>query len=564
MKQQIVEELKKLLEEESVENTAPKAKELRSQYLKLIAAEQKEKKQQLSEEDTEEEFQPQRDLVDEEFDKVWTLVSKRQLEWEKSKKAEQEKNYERKQAIISEIQSLTQNEENIKNAFEKMKELESEWKSIREIPQDKARKLQSEYSKVRDEFYYNIRIHKELLEHDLKKNLQLKQEVVDKIKALSDVEQIKEIESLIKAYTAEWDEIGPTFREKWELIRDDYRSAVRATYDRIKNHYKQLKELQLTNLEKKEKLVNQLEQVVNLEITKDKKWRKFTDEVKAIQKEWKQIGFVPKEHNDIIWKKFKELGDLFFERKKEFYAELKREQDENKRQKLEIIREVDEIKESGDISKESSHKIKQLQKRWQKIGSCHQRDEQRLWRQFRAACNHFFEQQKEELEAKDKEQEENLKKKEDFIEQLKAVELTGDKNADKEKIDALASEFHKVGFVPRDKKNEVNNTFNNALDEKYSALGLSREQKTKAKFEQKLEEIKAVDNPDRIIQAEERKLNDEIRKLEATIQQYENNLGFFGHSKGAQKLKQEVENKIDRSKEKVNSLKQKRKMLRNL
>ena len=564
MKEQIVAELKKLLEEESVEATVPKSKELRAQYLKEIAARQKERKQQQSEEDQKEESQPQRDAIDEEFDKIWTLVSKRQLDWEKQKKAEQEKNLERKNAIIEEIKSLTQNEENIKNAFEKMKALESEWKSTYPVPQEKQRKLQSDYGKIRDEFYYNIRIYKELLENDLKKNLQLKQEIVDKVKALGEVEQIKEIESLIKVYTANWDEIGPTFKEEWEKIRDDYRAQVRTVYDRIKDHYRQLKELQLTNLEKKEKLVKKLEQLTSIDISKEKKWRKFTEEVKDIQKEWKQIGFVPKEHNDIIWKRFKELGDDFFERKKAFYTDLKKEQDENKRLKLEIIKEVDSIKESGVNGKEASIKIKGLQKRWQKIGSCHQRDEQRLWRQFRAACNHFFESQKEELKAKDQEQEENLKQKEAIIKKLEELTLEGETATDKKKVDALTTEFHQVGFVPRNKKNEINNIFNNLIDQKYSQLGLTKEQKTKAKFQQKLEEIKAVDNPERIIESEERKINDEIRKLESTVQQYENNLGFFGHSKGAQKLKQEVEEKIERTKEKVKTLKDKQKLLRNL
>lgn len=564
MKEQIVAELKKLLEEESVEATVPKSKELRAQYLKEIAARQKERKQQQSEENQEEESQPQRDAIDEEFDKIWTLVSKRQLDWEKQKKAEQEKNLERKNAIIEEIKSLTQNEENIKNAFEKMKALEAEWKSISHIPQDKQRKLQSDYGKIRDEFYYNIRIYKELLENDLKKNLQLKQEIVDKVKGLGDVEQIKEVESLIKVYTAHWDEIGPTFKEEWEKIRDDYRAQVRTVYDRIKAHYKQLKELQLTNLEKKEKLVKKLEQITAIDISKEKKWRKFTEDVKDIQKQWKQIGFVPKDHNDIIWKRFKEFGDDFFKRKKAFYADLKKEQDENKRLKLEIIKEVDDIKESGVHGKEASIKIKGLQKRWQKIGSCHQRDEQRLWRQFRAACNHFFESQKEELKAKDQEEEENLKQKEAIIKKLEELTLEGETASDKKMVDALTTEFHQIGFVPRNMKNEINRVFSNLIDQKYSQLGLTKEQKTKAKFQQKLEEIKAVDNPERIIESEERKINDEIRKLESTILQYENNLGFFGHSKGAQKLKQEVEEKIERTKDKVKTLKDKRKLLRNL
>ncbi len=564
MKQQIVDELKKLLEVSSVEETIVKAKELRAEYLKAVAAEQKEKLQQHEQSDSEEEYQPQRDAIDDEFDKVWTLVTKRQLDWEREIKQEQEKNYQRKNEIVAEIEALTQNEENIKNAFEKMKALEAEWKTIGSIPQDKYRKVQSNYGKVRDEFYYNIRIYKELLENDLKKNLQLKQEIVEKVKSLAQVEQIKEVETLVKVYTSEWDEIGPTFREEWEQIRDEYRNLVRTTYDRIKNHYKHLKELQLTNLEKKEKLVNQLEQIVGLDISKEKKWKKFTDEVKEIQKEWKQIGFVPKEHNDAIWKTFKALGDQFFERKKEFYSSLKNEQDQNKKKKQAIIEEVDAIRETGETSREASIKIKELQKKWQQIGSCHQRDEQRLWRQFRAACNHFFEKQKEEHKAKDQEQEQNLEKKYEIIKELETFELSNDLDADKGKIDKLAVQFHKVGYVPRNKKSEVNNAFNNLLDQKYSALGLSKEQRNKAKFEQKVEEIKAVDNPERIIESEERKLNDEIRKLESTIQQYENNLGFFGNSKGADALKQEVIEKINHSKSKVKDLKEKRKMLRSL
>ena len=564
MKNQIVAELEELLKNQSLEEIGSKAKELRTQYLSAVASEQKAQKEKFLEEGgAPEDFHPSRDETDVKFDQLWADFSKKKLEWKNQIAASENENLNRKQAIISSIQDLTQNEENIKAAFEKMKAFEEEWKSIGAVPSEKYRDLQTEFSRVRDEFFYNIRIYKELLEHDLKRNLQLKEEVVEKIEGLEQVKSIKDLESQLKAYSTEWDEIGPTFKEEWEQIKTRYKLALKKNYDRLKDHYKQQKELQLSNLEKKENLVKRLESIVSLEISKEKKWRKFTDEVKEIQKEWKKIGFVPKERNDDIWKRFKEQGDKFFENKRNFYGELKQEYDNNKELKKAIIAKVDEIKDSDDW-KEIAKTIKQLQQDWQEIGSTTQRDEQRLWRQFRAACNHFFERRKNQHSAQEKEQAENLIKKQEIITALEGFELTGDKAKDTESLEKLAMEFSTIGFVPRNKKAEVNDQFHSILDAKYNELGLSKNKQTELKFQHKVEEIKSSNDPDRVIDNEERKLSDEIRKIESMINQYENNLGFFGHSKGAEKLKMEVEKKLEKSREHLESLKAKQKMLRNL
>lgn len=566
MKEKIIEELKQLLKEEDVESTFSPSKELRAAYLQEVAAIQKEQKERFfaeNEDAEEEDFVATREPIDETFDEIWGSLSKKQRDWKKEQEEQQQRNLDRKRAIIEAIRKITSEEEHIKTAFEKVKALEEEWKSVGAVPQDTYQELQAAYGKVRDEFFYNIRIYKELLEHDLKRNLQLKEEIVEKIKQLRAVEKIKEVESLIRSYTSEWDEIGPTFREEWENIKNSYYDAVKATYYRIKRHYQELKERQLSNLEKKQQLVEQLKKINQLEIQKEKKWRKFTDEVKAIQQEWKKIGFVPKEHNEAIWQEFKAQGDDFFANKRAFYEDLKAEQDKNKAAKNEIIQQVDALKED-EPNREAFEKIKALQNKWHTIGSCHQRDEQRLWKQFRAACNHFFEKQKEHRAHLKEEQEANYQKKLEQIEKLKAFEPSGDQKKDKETLTELSQEFNAIGFVPKNKIDEVQSKFRAVSDQKFKAAKLNTEQKSEVIFKQKLAAIKSGDNPDKIKQKEEKRLNDQIKKLESEIIQYENNLGFFGYSKGAQALKDEVEQKLQKTKDKLEKLKAQKKAISKL
>ena len=515
------------------------------------ALNQKALEQFLNEGGEKDEFQAPKDELAGKFDELWTQIKKRYKEKQKEEAAQQRVNLTVKREIIEDIEKLAEKEENIKRAFETMKELEEKWKNTGPVPSADFGELQADYSKARDSFFYNIRIHKELFEHDLKRNLQLKQELTSKMDALKENNKIKDVEALAKTYLKEWDEIGPTFKEEWEKVRDEFKEARSRAFDRVKEHYQKVKEQKQENLLKKEELLKKAEEILKEDIQTKKHWNKLTDAFKELQTEWKKTGFAPKDKNEEVWEQFKKIGDEFFARKKAFFKDLRDVQNKNRDIKQELLKAAEEIKESEEW-KETTDKLKELQKKWTNTGAASQRDEQKLWRKFREACNYFFDRKKDRFKARKQQEEENLKAKQELIAQIEGIKSDDEKG--EELLESKISEFNALGFVPIKQKDSIQKSFQNATAKAYKSLGLDKDEIAKKQLNNKIDEIKKSGDV-RSLEREKQNITDKMRELESTITQYENNMSFFGMSKGAEKLKAEVESKLEGTRKKHENLK---------
>lgn len=512
-------------------------------YQSAAALEHKEQLEKYIEEGGQkEDFVLRRGDLDLDFDKLWAKYQQNQKAWLKQKEDEESRNKTAKEDLIKQIEALV-DEENIKLAIERIREIEQKWKEIGSVPQEIYRDIQQSYSRVRDEFYYNLRIHKELLEHDLKRNLQLKEELAEKAESLNLNLSVKELEDLIRAYSAEWDEIGPTFHDKWEAVRDRFRAAQKKVYEKIRDHYKSVKEKLNENLERKIAICEKIEEINQFEITTDKRWKKLSEEVIQLQKDWKSAGLVPRKENDAVWERFKIAADGFFERRNAFYNAYKQEQDKHKETKKKLIEEAELLKDSNDW-KEASNRLIVLQKEWKQVGPANQRDEQRLWKQFRSACNAFFERKQTYFDTKDERFAGNYEAKKKIIADLEALALVGNSNQDISAIDALVDAFAEIGFVPAKNKAEITTNFRNALINKYKEMELDQDSVQKLLYFAKIKDIASSEDAKDELSKEQRAIYDKIKILEATVIQYSNNLGFFSDSKGSEKLKKEVEGKI--------------------
>lgn len=563
-KSEINASLQEILSQEGSFASFKEGNELVSKYQREVAHELKQQREKLIADGGDpQSFVPVHDEEDEQFDHLRAELIKKEREWKATQEESKKANESLRDEIIREIKNITENEENIGAAFKRINELHDSWKQIKTSASEDIKKFQAEYTKARDEFYYNIRIHKELLEHDLKRNLQLKEELLEKIEGLKELVDSREIELRLKAYLQEWDDIGPTFKDKWEEVKERFKNAQKEAFSKVRGFYKDREQQQQQNLEKKKELIEKLSQIVDQEIVTEKRWKKLTSEVINLQRDWKKIGFAPKEYNQSIWEEFKALGDDFFGRKSKFYEGLKQEHDRNRDLKQDLVEKAEALQHSDDW-KGTTAKLVAYQKEWQKIGNASQREEQRLWRKFRGACNHFFEAKKNHFKNLTKDQDENLKLKLEVVQRIESFEPSGDKDKDLEALRELSGEYGSIGFVPIEKKNEVQHAFDEALKSQYAKLGLKDKEQRKVAFENKLEEIANADNADDLIYREEKVLQDKIKKIENTIIQYENNLGFFSNSSGAESMIADVEAKIEANKKELENLKNKLSALRNI
>ena len=497
----------------------------------------------------------------EEFYNLYNEFRDRKAAQQKTKKEAEESNLRRKKALLDRLKEVVEKEENIGAAMTAYKEIHDAWKEVGDIPREKRQDIQSEYSRLLETFFYHIKIYRELREHDLHRNHQLKLDVITRIQDLSKVENLKEVEQAIKTLQNEWDETGPVGNEAWESLKNSYWDSVRAVYARIQVFYDEKRTELAGNLElKKEIATKAAELVKDFASTNTKDWDAATASLLALQEEWKKIGFGPRKENEEIWKEFRASCDEFFAKKKTFFDSIRGKFDEVAAKKQALVDKLEELKNSTEWKK-TTDQILVIQKDWKALGSAGQRFEQKLWKDFRAACDHFFEAKQAHFSSKDKEFEGNLALKLELIDRIKAATIPEDKKEAMSLLKSFATEFNEIGHVPMKEKDRVFNAYKEALDGHYKKLKLEGAEQEKMLFQARLDTMKADPNSDRAMAREKYDLHEKINRLKSDILQFENNLGFFAKSKGADILRKEVEGKIAAAQRKIEELKEKIKMI---
>lgn len=480
------------------------------------------------------------------------------------KKLQESENARRKYALIKRLQDVILNEEHIAHALNAYKEIQEEWKSIGAVERTKRDEIQKEYSKLLEQFFYNLKIYRELKEHDIKRNTQLKQGVIQQLKDIEHVVSIKDVESRLRQLQNEWEDIGPVQQEEWEQLKTVYWETVRAVYTRINHHYEEKRSEQHENLLKKQQIIDDLTAFLTTlgHLNSAKSWDQATKQVLAWQANWKLIGVGTRKESDQLWKAFRALCDQFFDTKKQFYGQIQAVFDQVVNQKMKLIEEAEAIKTSTDW-KTTSEKFIQLQKKWKTLGHAGQKHEQRLWSTFRASCDYFFNAKQAAHSEIESQLVENLKLKQAFIEQINQTSLPESKEESIKMLQALASQFNAIGQVPSGEKDQLHRQFKSALDKHYAAIKLEGDEKELILFEAKLATMASSPDAFKMYQREKSDLRHQIEKLNQDIIQYENNLGFFAKSKGADALRKDVDHKIEQANQRIVLLKRKLKLIPN-
>lgn len=563
-KSTLLESLQKLVEQENALEVSHDVTELRNRFEDLILEE--ERQFQIKQLDAQEKGEPfdevmPSDSIKEAFYTLYAAYRERRNAQQKAKKEAEEYNLRKKKALIQRLQEVVNSEENIGVAMTAYKEIHEEWKTIGDVPREKRMDIQSEYSRLLETFFYHIKIYRELRDHDFHRNHQLKLDVIQRIQALKDVELIKDLEAAIKALQHEWDEIGPVTNEAWEELKNVYWDQVRAVYQRIHAFYEEKRSELTQNLEQKKEIVSKTQQfLTDLKAETIKDWEQATSHLLSLQASWKGIGYGPRKENDEVWKEFRKTCDEFFTLKKGFFEHIRGKFEEVATKKQALIARLNELKTSTDWKK-TTDQILNIQKEWKKLGSAGQRYEQKLWKEFRAACDEFFNAKQAYYDSKDKELEGNLDEKLALIEQLKAVQLPENKQEALSVLKKFATQFNEIGHVPMKEKDTVYKAYKAALDGHYQKLKLEGEEQEMILFQAKVDTLKANPNASQAILKEKHDLHEKINKLKADILQFENNLGFFAKSKGADALRADVDRKINQAKARIEEYKAKLKLL---
>lgn len=560
MKTELILKMEELLSKE-VNEVANDVRTLQKEYQKTWMLEfEKARQTFIDEGGRSKEFEYHKQAEDLKFDGLIEKFNKLKKESDAKMAAEQAKNLVVRQEIIAKLQDL-RHTENVGAAIRKLQELQAQWKETGAVSTHKYKEIQAEYSKAVEDIYYNLKIFRDLQEHDLKKNFESKKELIEKVKSIQQLDNIKEAERLIKVYRNEWEEIGPVPNMRWEALKAEYKSALDETYGKIKAHYNAVEEVKENNLQLKLSIIEKAKNLVDFE-TEERinKWNEITDQLIALQAEWKTIGRAAEKDNEKVWADFRQVCDGFFERKKVFYAGLNEKFAANRKIKSELISKAEALQHSTDWQKTGLDLIK-LQEQWKKNPANGDKEEPKLFARFRKACNTFFDAKKAYYENLDASFENNLIAKEEIIKRITEYKLVEDNKLNHEALKAFSSEWNSAGMVPMKEKKRVNDAFYNRLDELYETMNVEKQEKAIMQFKNKLERFASSENAFDLLRKESDYFKKQIDEINSRIRTYDNNLGFFKSSKGSNSFMKEIEEKIEAEKSKINELNAKRKLV---
>lgn len=506
-----------------------------------------------------EDFEFKGDEHDVVFDANFKLIRDRRSQFFKLQEEQKQDNLQKKTELIEKLRMLLESHES-SNQFEQFKQIQHQWKSTGAVPPAHAKTIWANYHALVDRFYDNQSIYFELKELDRRKNLESKVELCVRAERLAQVEIIKDAIKELNELHHEFKHIGPVPKEDKEAVWQRFKLASDAVYSRRDEYLKQLQQDLQVNYDHKNKLADEVQEFVNFQSDRIKEWNEKTKAILDLQKRWETVGGVPRAKAKEVNKKFWSAFKLFFNNKNIFFKKLDEEREQNLQIKNDLIQKAIALKESHDWDK-TSRELKELQQRWKDVGPVPEKFREKIFREFKEACDHFFEQRRGQQGKIEHEQEENLQQKTSICEELERHAQEGTGSTDL--LTELQERFNTLGFVPRKDINAIKARYTAAVEKFVDALPqLSDDDKSKVLLENQLAELRNDPMADRKIFQKEQAIRKKITKVENDIALWKNNLEFFSRSSNAESVRIEFNDKIKVASDHLKQLKDQLKLLR--
>lgn len=472
--------------------------------------------------------------------------------------SQKEKNYTVKLQIIEELKELLNGNETLNHTFNAFRDLQNRWKESGSIPKQHIKDLWETYHLYVENFYDFIKINKELRDLDLKKNYEAKLTLCEDAEELLLEPNVTTAFKKLQRLHELWREVGPVSIEHKEELWDRFKNTSTQINKRHQDHFELIKDDQRKNLEMKTALCEKAEVLGESVESSRKAWDKASEDLIEIQKLWKTIGFAPKKDNTKIYERFRMACDKFFEKKRDFFVDMKESMENNLQNKIALCIRAEAISEDNEW-KAGTEELVLLQKQWKEIGSVPRKQSDLVWNRFRAACDKFFTRKSEYYSNLDDKYTENLNKKKDIIKELQELDIKKEDNG----FDILKSfqrRWSEIGFVPVKFKDSIQKEYRTLIDNHFNTLRSDDNGRKIDHFKEKVGRMRS-DGNDRKLHNERERLCTKVKQLETDITLWENNIGFFSNSKNAQAVINDVNIKISKAKKEIVVIMDKIKMI---
>ncbi|MDD4234922.1 MAG: DUF349 domain-containing protein [Bacteroidales bacterium] len=557
-KEELLVVLNQLLREKPVSSIKRDVEEIKKHYYRLRNDEiESIKNKFIATGEDEINFEVPKDTDEAYFKELLEDYRKLRTDYAEALEKMKEDNLALKKEIIDKIGVLANGEESLNNTFNEFKELQQKWNEIGAVPHSESKDLWHSYNLQVERFYDYIKINKELRDLDFKKNLEYKIELCEKAESLMLEPNIVDAYKKLQEYHNKWREIGPVPLTNREEIWERFQVITREINKRHQEHFIKIKEEREMNLKQKEVLCQQAEAILKMERNSFKDWNEQTRQILDLQKMWKSIGMVPASLNTPIYTRFRESCNKFFEEKKEYFLKIREEQNNNLQLKLDLCVQAESMQNSTDWKKTTDAFLK-LQKKWKTIGTVPQKQNDVIWKRFRAACNHFFEAKSEFFKNRQDELNENMIAKEKLISEIENYEPSDDHAKNVEKIKEFQNKWTEIGFVAFKVKEKLQKDYREAIDQLYKKLNMSKDVVDITKYRERMD-IYAEGKELEKLRKERSYIIQKMKTIENDIALWENNLSFFSGSAGD--LLKDVKKKLEKAHEELDNLAEKKKII---
>ena len=525
---------------------------LKTMFYKLhIAEREKEQKEYLEAGGDPEKYQVKPDEDEEAFKAEMTIIREKRAKIFQQQEAVKQDNLQKKLDIIEKIKAMATSPEQANKSYNDFKTLQQEWKEIKAVPADKANELWRNYQLYVEQFYDLLNLNREAREYDFKKNLEKKTHLCEEAEKLADEPDVISAFHQLQELHQQYRETGPVAKEKREEIWSRFKAASTVINKRHQQFFDDLRAKEEDNLTRKTALCEKVEAIAKQENKGTADWERHTNEIIDVQKEWKTIGFAPQKMNVKIFERFRAACDDFFSRKAEFFKERKAMLYENVGKKKALVEKAQALTDSTEW-KSTSDKLIALQKEWKTIGPVPKKIGDKLWSDFLAACNHFFEARNTATSSVYNEEKANLEKKRSIVAQLKEIADKAESDA-QDKVMDLIDEYNAVGHVPFRDKDKIYKEYHDILDRLNKKLNISVARRKLDNFKSNLKNI--AKHGDEAIDNERARLFRRYEQLKSEINTYENNIGFLNvSSKKGNSLIDEMNRKVMKLKDEAKLL----------
>ena len=562
----LVDDLKNLVSNEKVLSFKEHIEEIKKAFLAKYNHLLEEKKEEFLAEnqDPNEDFQYHSPLKSQ-FDKYYTQFRDTKNNHFKSLQTNLKTNLENRLAIVEELKELINPQANIKDTLKHFNDLRERWKTAGPIPKDKYNHVWNNFHFHVENFYDYLHLDREARDLDFKHNLEQKQKIVARVEELVNEADINKAFRELQDLHRIWKEdIGPVSREHRDVIWNKFSDLTKQMHDKREVLFENQRGTELENLEKKKEIIAKIEVLATEKVNAHSQWLAQIEKVEALRTAFFAAGKVPSDVNEETWTSFKTAVRNFNSFKNSFYKDIKKDQNDNLSKKNALVAKARELQESVDFVV-TTPIMKQIQDEWKQIGHVPRKYSDKIWKEFKDACNHYFDKVKEQKHEENTEEVAAFDSKKAYLETLREFELTGDHKTDLDAIKLHIETWKNFGKVPFPRRH-IEGKFNKILDALFEKLSLSKKDTEMMRFANRMDHL-SESNDTRKLDNEKIFLMRKIEEVQNEIFQLENNIQFFTNTRNAKKensIVLEVRKNIAIHKESLDVWKDKLKQLRNL